>query len=127
MAIWQRDHDGHPVDAEQLIHHSDAGSQYTSIRYTNRLLEAGALASIGTIGDSYDNALAETVNGLYKTECIRRDGPFRTLEALELATCDWVHWFNHQRLHSHCGDRPPAEYEAAYAAQPTDQQLVGNQ
>ena len=70
--------------------------------------------SIGTIGDSYDNALPETVVGLYKTECIRRDGPFRTLEALELATADWVHWFNHHRLHGTLGHRTPVEYEAAY-------------
>jgi putative transposase len=114
MALWVRARAGE--DPRGVIHHSDAGSQYTSIRYTNRLLEAGALASIGTIGDSYDNALAETVNGLYKTECIRRDGPFRTLEALELATCDWVHWFNHHRLHGELGHRTPVEYEAAYHA-----------
>jgi putative transposase len=114
MALYTRTRSGQEIAG--LIHHSDAGSQYTSIRYTNRLLEAGALASIGTIGDSYDNALAETVNGLYKTECIRRDGPFRTLEALELATCDWVHWFNHHRLHGELGHRTPVEFEAAYHA-----------
>jgi len=112
MALWVRQRAGE--DTHGVIHHSDAGSQYTSIRYTSRLLEAGAVASIGTIGDSYDNALAETVVGLYKTECIRRDGPFRTPQALELATADWVHWFNHHRLHGALGHRTPVEYEAAY-------------
>jgi putative transposase len=112
MALWVRERAGE--DTHGVIHHSDAGSQYTSIRYTSRLLEAGAVASIGTIGDSYDNALAETVVGLYKTECIRRDGPFRTPQALELATADWVHWFNHHRLHGALGHRTPVEYEAAY-------------
>ena len=119
MALWiraragQTDPDGRLAG---LVHHSDAGCQYTSIRYTNRLLEAGAVASIGTVGDSFDNALAETVVGLYKTECTRRDGPFRGVEDLELATAGWVHWFNHHRLHSTLGYLPPVEYEAAYHA-----------
>jgi putative transposase len=100
-----------------LIFHSDAGSQFTSIRYTERLDEIGARPSIGSIADSYDNALAETVNGLYKTELIRRQGPWRTVDDVELATLGWVHWFNTSRLHSSLGDIPPAEFEAAHYAQ----------
>ena len=112
MALWVRARNGEAVDG--VIHHSDAGSQYTSIRYTLRLGDAGAVASIGTVGDSFDNALAESVIGLYKTECVRRDGPFRTVEELELATCSWVHWFNTTRLHGAIGHVPPNEYETAY-------------
>jgi len=101
-----------------LITHSDAGSQFTSVRFTERLDEIGARPSIGTVADSYDNALAETVNGLYKAECVY--GPdsagWDGVDELELATLSWVHWFNHERLHSHCGDLPPVEFEAAYAA-----------
>jgi putative transposase len=113
-----------------LVTHSDAGSQFTSVRFTERLEEIGARPSIGTVADSYDNALAETTNGLYKTECVY--GPDATgwddVEALELATLSWVHWFNEQRLHGHCGDLPPAEYEAAfYAAQQADPVGVGTQ
>ena len=114
MALWIRARDGESVDG--LIHHSDAGSQYTAIRYAERLLDAGALASIGTVGDSFDNALAESVVGLYKTECVRHDGPFRDLEDLELATADWVWWFNHNRLHGSIGHVPPVEFEAAHYA-----------
>lgn len=99
-----------------LVHHSDRGSQYLAIRYTERLAEAGAVASVGSRGDSYDNALAETVNGLYKAELIHRQGPWRTVDQVELATSEWVHWWNTQRLHSACGDVPPVEYEAAYRA-----------
>jgi putative transposase len=107
------------------IHHSDAGSQYTSIRYTNRLLEAGAVASIGTVGDSFDNALAETVVGLYKAECVRPDGPFRGVDDLELATASWVHWFNQYRLHSALDYLPPVEYETAYhAARSGDEEVA---
>jgi putative transposase len=114
MALWIRARAGQ--DVEGVVHHSDAGSQYTSIRYTNRLLDAGAVASIGTVGDSFDNALAETVVGLYKTECVWHEGPWRGVEDLELATANWVHWFNENRLHSALGYVPPAEYEAAYHA-----------
>jgi putative transposase len=89
-------------------------AQYTSIRYATRLLDAGALASIGSVGDSYDNALAESVIGLYKTECVRHEGPWRGVDDLELATLGWVHWFNQTRLHSSIGHVPPIEYEAAY-------------
>ena len=101
-----------------LIHHSDRGTQYLSIRYTERLAEAGVVNSVGSRGDSYDNALAETVNGLYKAELIHRQGPWRGVDDVELATSRWVHWWNSQRLHSACGDVPPAEYEAAYWASP---------
>jgi putative transposase len=91
-------------------------AQYTAIRYADRLADAGAVASIGTVGDSYD-ALAETVVGLYKTECVRHDGPFRSVDDLELATLSWVHWFNEIRLHGAIGRRTPAEHEAAYYRQ----------
>lgn len=111
--------------------HSDAGSQFTSVRYGERLAEIGALPSIGSVGDSYDNALAETVNGLYKAELIygpAHDGPWKTVDDVELATLGWVHWHNTARLHGYTGDLPPAEFEAAfYAAQHADQQLVGIQ
>jgi putative transposase len=114
MALWTRAGAGQDVDG--VIHHSDAGAQYTAIRYAERLLDAGAVASIGSVGDSYDNALAETVIGLYKTECVRHDGPWRGVDDLELATAGWVHWFNANRLHSALGYVPPIEYEAAYHA-----------
>ena len=97
-----------------LIHHSDRGCQYLSIRYTERLAEAGVNASVGSVGDSYDNALAETINGLYKTEVIRRRGPWRHIDAVEYATLEWVDWFNHRRLLEPIGDMPPAEWEQAY-------------
>ena len=100
--------------ADGLVHHSDRGGQYLSIRYTDRLAEAGAQASVGSVGDSYDNALAETINGLYKTELARRHAPWKSVEALELATLDWVHWFNHERLLAPLGYVPPAEYEEAF-------------
>jgi putative transposase len=89
-------------------------AQYLSIRYTERLGEIGAMNSVGSKGDSYDNALAESINGLYKAELIRKTGPWRSLEQLELATAAWVHWWNHRRLHSAIEDMPPAEYEAQY-------------
>ncbi|SIJ64915.1 transposase [Mycobacteroides abscessus subsp. abscessus] len=111
--------------------HSDAGSQFTSIRYGERLAEIGAVPSIGSIGDSFDNALAETVNGYYKAELIygpARSGPWKTVEDVELATLGWVHWHNTSRLHGYLNDVPPAEYEAAfYDAQRTAQPLVGIQ
>jgi putative transposase len=109
MALWIRGRAGQDVTG--MIHHSDAGSEYTAIRYRSRLHDVGALASIGTVGDSYDNALAETTIGLYKTECIRHDGPWRGVEDVELATCSWVDWFNTHRLHSAVGYLPPIEYE----------------
>jgi transposase InsO family protein len=100
-----------------LIHHSDRGSQYVSIRYSERLAEAGIEPSVGSKGDSYDNALAETINGLYKAELIHRRGPWKTKEAVELATLEWVAWFNHQRLLAPIGYIPPAEAEANYYRQ----------
>jgi len=109
MAIWARG-----ALRRGLVAHSDAGSQYTSIRYTERLAEIGAAPSIGTVGDSFDNALAETVNGLYKNELIHRRGPWRTVDDVEVATAAWVHWWNTARLHGACGDVPPDEYEAAW-------------
>ena len=113
MARWSRG-----TRLEGLVCHSDAGSQFTSIRYGERLAELGALPSIGSVGDSYDNALAETVNGLYKTEVIRRQGPWRHVDEVELATLAWVHWWNITRLHSSLGDIPPAEFEQTYYRQP---------
>jgi putative transposase len=112
MALWTRATAGESVLG--LVHHSDAGSQYTSIRYSERLTDAGALASIGSVGDSYDNAQAESLIGLYKAELVRHEGPWRGVDDLELATLNWVHWFNNTRLHSSCGYVPPTEYEAAY-------------
>ena len=108
MAIWSR------PDVGGLVHHSDRGVQYLAIRYTERLAEAGAVNSVGSRGDSYDNALAETVNGLYKTELIHRQGPWRSVDHVELGTSRWVDWWNHRRLHSACNMVTPAEFEQAY-------------
>ena len=107
-----------------LIHHSDRGSQYVSIRYSERLMEAGVEPSVGSKGDSYDNALAETINGLYKAELIHRRGAWKTRESLELATLEWVHWFNHQRLLEPIGYIPPAEAEANYYRHLANQDAV---
>lgn len=113
-----------PQGDDALIHHSDRGSQVVSIRYSERLAEAGIEPSVGSTGDSYDNALAETLNGLYKAEVIHRCGPWKTAEAVELATLDWVAWFNHQRLLEPIGYIPPAEAEANYYRQLTEQTLT---
>ena len=110
MAIWSRG----TTDLKGLVHHSDRGVQYLAIRYTERLADAGAVRSVGSRGDSYDNALAESVIGLYKTELIRKRGPWRSFEQLELATARWVEWYNQRRLHSSIGDVPPAEFESTY-------------
>ena len=107
QALWSREG---PFD--RLVHHSDRGVQYLSIRYTERLAEAGVVTSVGSRGDSYDNAMAESVNGLYKTELVRKQGPWRGLEDLEFATLKWIGWYNHRRLFSAIGYVPPAEYEA---------------
>ena len=116
-ALEQALHDRRPLHGEGLVHHSDRGSQYVSIKYTERLIEAGLVPSVGSVGDSYDNALAETINGLYKTELIKPRGPWKTVDDVEIATAEWVDWFNHRRLYEYCGDNPPAELEAAHYAQ----------
>jgi putative transposase len=108
MAIWRRQ-----ARLEGLVHHSDRAAQRLSIRYTQRLAEAGAVASVGSVGDSFDNALAETIIGLYKTELIRRRGPWKGIDQVEYATLEWVDWFNHRRLLEPIGHIPPAEFEAA--------------
>jgi len=113
-ALEQALYDRRPAGDSSLTHHSDRGSQYLSIRYSERLAEAGIEPSVGSRGDSYDNALAETINGLYKTELIHRRGPWKTRESVEMATLHWVHWFNHHRLLEPIGYIPPAEAEANY-------------
>ena len=110
QALWERDQQQH----EELVHHSDRGVQYLSIRYTERLAEAGIEPSVGSRGDSYDNALAETIIGLHKTELINQRGPWKSLEQVELSTLEWVWWFNNKRLLESNGYIPPAEYEEAY-------------
>ena len=116
-ALEQALHARRPFARGGLVHHSDRGSQYLSIKYTERLAETGIEPSVGNVGDSYDNALAETINGLFKTEVIHRRGPWRNLEAVEFATLAWVDWFNNRRLLEPIGNIPPAEAEAAYYAQ----------
>ena len=111
QALWAR------REIKGLIHHSDRGRQYLSIRYTERLVEANIEASVGSVGDSYDNALAETINGLYKTEVIRHRGPWRNIDDVEFATLEWVDWFNNRRLLEPIGNIPPAEFEMAYYRQ----------
>jgi transposase InsO family protein len=115
-ALEQALHDRRPTHRGGLVHHSDRGSQYLSIKYTERLSEAGIEPSVGSVGDSYDNALAETINGLYKAEVIHRRGPWRTMEAVEFATLKWVDWFNNRRLLEPIGNIPPAEAEERYYA-----------
>jgi putative transposase len=115
-ALEQALHDRRPVHRSGLIHHSDRGVQYVSIKYSERLAEAGIEPSVGSVGDSYDNALAETINGLYKAEVIHRRGPWRSFEAVEFATLEWVDWFNHRRLLEPIGNIPPAEAEEHYYA-----------
>jgi putative transposase len=115
-ALEQALHERLPVHGGGLIHHSDRGSQYVSIKYTERLAEAGIEPSVGSVGDAYDNALAETINGLYKAEVIHRRGPWRSFEAVEFATLAWVDWFHHRRLLEPIGHIPPAEAEQRYYA-----------
>ncbi|UAJ81767.1 IS3 family transposase (plasmid) [Leifsonia sp. ZF2019] len=120
MALWQRERDGRPIERGQLIHHSDAGSQYTSVKFSEHLQLEGIRPSIGSVGDAYDNALMETINGLYKTECVRtdvfHDGAFKTVDDVEYATSAWVEWYNSRRLHGSLGMLSPAEFEAAHYA-----------
>ena len=123
-ALEQALYDRRPFQGKGLVHHSDRGSQYVSIRYTERLAAAGIEPSVGSVGDSYDNALAETVIGLFKTEVIRRSGPWRNLEAVEFATLEWVDWFNHRRLLEPIGNIPPAEAETRYYKQIDDLAMV---
>ena len=123
-ALDQALHAWQPERTDALIHHSDRGSQYVSIRYSERLAEAGIEPSVGSRGDSYDNALTETINGLYKTELIHRRAPWKTKESLELATLEWVSWFNHHRLLEPIGYIPPAEAEENYCRQLASQAVM---
>jgi putative transposase len=123
-ALEQALYDRQPEQTGGLVHHSDRGSQYVSIRYTERLAEAGIEPSVGSRGDSYDNALAETINGLYKAEVIHRRGPWKTKASVELATLEWVSWFNHHRLLAPIGYIPPAEAEENYYRQLTEEVAV---
>ena len=123
-ALEQALHERRPVHRAGLVHHSDRGSQYVSIKYTERLAEAGIEPSVGSVGDSYDNALAETINGLYKAEVIHRRGPWRSFEAVEFATLTWVDWFNNRRLLEPIGNIPPAEAEARFYAMLGEQKLA---
>jgi transposase InsO family protein len=123
-ALEQALHERRPVRRGGLVHHSDRGSQYVSIRYTERLAEAGVEPSVGSVGDSYDNALAETINGLYKAEVIHRRGPWRSFEAVEFATLEWVDWFNNRRLLEPIGNIPPAEAEERYYAMLDERKLA---
>jgi transposase InsO family protein len=120
MGIWAR-----RGKLDGLVHHSDRGSQYLSIRYTERLAEAGGVTSVGSRGDSYDNALAETIIGLYKTELIRRRGPWKGIDDVEYATLEWVDWFNHRRLLEPIGNVPPAEFEATFRRKEDPSYAVG--
>ena len=113
MAIWRRENQS--ADLRKLVHHSDRGVQYRAIRYAQRLAEAGAVASVGSKGDSFDNAMAEAFNSLYKAELVRNKGPWRGLDGLEMATMEYIDWYNNRRLHGELGHVPPAEYEALHA------------
>jgi len=112
MGLWTRHHDGH--DTAALVHHSDRGVQYVAIRYTERLAEAGAVASVGTKGDSYDNAMAEAFNSLFKAELVRNRGPWKNIDDLEIAVAEYIDWFNFRRLHGEIGLVPPVEYETQH-------------
>jgi transposase InsO family protein len=123
-ALEQALYERRPGEGGGLIHHSDRGSQYVSIRYTERLAEAGIEPSVGSAGDAYDNAMAETINGLYKTEVINKRAPWKTKESVELATLEWVAWFNHHRLLEPIGNIPPAEAEANYYRQLAESEII---
>lgn len=118
QALWSRS------EVEGVVHHSDRGSQYLSIRYSERMTDAGVEPSVGTTGDSYDNALAETIIGLYKTEVIYHRGPWRNIDAVEYATLEWVDWFNNRRLLEPIGNMPPVEFETAYYRQTEESVMV---
>ena len=118
MAVWRRG-----VRVEGLIHHSDAGGQYTSVAYSERLASYGIAPSVGSVGDSFDNAMAESAIGLYKTELIRRHGPWRSPEQVEIATLEYIDWFNFRRLHGEIGHVPPAEFEEVFYASKTEEQI----
>ena len=122
QSIWTRQQEG-VLDLKDVVHHTDRGSQYTSIRFSERLAQAGIQPSVGAVGSSYDNALAETINGLYKTELIHQRAQWKSKEAVELATLEWVSWFNHHRLLEPIGHIPPAEAEANYHRQHTGQAI----
>jgi transposase InsO family protein len=127
IALWDCDRQGHPISPGQLLHHSDAGSQYTAVRFTEHLALAGIAPSIGTIGDAYDNGLMESIIGLFKTECLTttvfHHGPYKTLADIEYAVAGWIDWYNHRRLHSSLGMLTPTEYEQThYAAVSTEPQ-----
>ncbi len=122
MAIWRRD-----LTGGDLIHHSDAGCQYTSIRYSDRLAEEAIAASIGSVGDSYDNAMAEALNGTFKAELIHLHGPWRTRRQLEIAIIEWIDWYNASRLHGEIGDIPPFEHEADWYLQNAPATVTGTQ
>ncbi|WP_327342747.1 IS3 family transposase [Streptomyces europaeiscabiei] len=124
MAVWQRDRDQQPIQSGELVHHSDAGSQYTSFKLAEHLDAAGIAASIGSVGDAYDNALMESATGLYKTELVKPQRPWKTLSQVELATAEWVDWYNHRRLHGEIGHVPPVEYEANYYVESTKPQVT---
>jgi putative transposase len=122
MGLWTRQHDGH--DTSALVHHSDRGVQYLAIRYTERLAEAGAVASVGSKGDSYDNAMAEAFNSLFKAELVRNLGPWTSIDDLEVAVAEYIDWFNFRRLHGEIGLVPPVEYEAAHRSITLPEQLA---
>jgi transposase InsO family protein len=127
IALWDCDRQGHPISPGQLLHHSDAGSQYTAVRFTEHLALAGIAPSIGTVGDAYDNGLMESIIGLFKTECLAttvfHHGPYKTLADIEYAVAGWIDWYNHRRLHSSLGMLTPTEYEQThYAAVSTEPQ-----
>ncbi len=123
MGLWTRRHAGHDVTG--LTHHSDKGVQYVAVRYTQRLAQAGAVASVGSTGDSYDNALAEAFNSLFKAELVRNKGPWKNIDDLEIAVAEYIDWFNHRRLHGEIGLIPPAEYETNYYRHHTAPTTVG--
>ncbi|TRV71456.1 transposase [Streptomyces sp. 130] len=126
MAIWGRDCDQRPVWPGELIHHSDAGSQYTNFRLAEHLDAAGIAASIGSVGDSYDNALVESTIGLFKTELIKPRRPWKSLPDVELATAEYVDWYSHRRLHGEIGHDPPVEYENNHYRATTNPQVTTN-